>query len=60
MYNLIEYSGNYLKTLMLPLLIVLLVIVLHIKTPAAGNTKHVEIAVPLKHLSNFWRTFEYN
>ena len=45
---------------MLPLLIVLLVIVLHIKTPAAGNTKHVEIAVPLKHLSNFWRTFEYN
>ena len=28
------------------------------KTPAAGNTKNVEIAVPLKYLSNFWRTIE--
>ena len=28
------------------------------KTPAAGNTKNVEIAVSLKYLSNFWRTFE--
>ena len=28
------------------------------KTPAAGNTKDVEIIVPLKYLSNFWRTFE--
>ena len=28
------------------------------KTPAAGNTKDVEIAVPLKYLSNFWRTLE--
>ena len=27
-------------------------------TPAAGNTKDVEIAVPLKYLSNFWRTLE--
>ena len=27
------------------------------KTPAAGNTKDVEIIVPLKHLI-FWRTFE--
>ena len=26
------------------------------KTPAAGNTKEVETIVPLKHLSNFWRT----
>ena len=26
--------------------------------PANGNTKNVEIAVPLKHLSNFWRTLE--
>ena len=24
------------------------------KTPAAGNTKDVEIIVPLKYLSNFW------
>ena len=28
------------------------------KTPAADNTKHVEIVVPLKYLSNFWRTLE--
>ena len=28
------------------------------KTPVAGNTKNVEIAVPLKCLSNFWRTLE--
>ena len=25
-------------------------------TPAEGNTKDVEIIVPLKHLGNFWRT----
>ena len=28
------------------------------KTPAAGNTKNVAIIVPLKYLSNFWRTLE--
>ena len=28
------------------------------KTSAAGNTKNVKIAVPLKYLSNFWRTLE--
>ena len=28
------------------------------KTPAYGNTKDVEIIVPLKYLSNFWRTLE--
>ena len=28
------------------------------KTLAAGNTKYVEIIVPLKYLSNFWRTLE--
>ena len=27
-------------------------------TPAAGNTKDFEIIVPLKYLSNFWRTLE--
>ena len=27
-------------------------------TPTNGNTKDVEIIVPLKYLSNFWRTFE--
>ena len=28
------------------------------KTAADGNTKYVEILVPLKYLSNFWRTLE--
>ena len=28
------------------------------KTPAAGNTKDVEIIVPLKYLKFFWRTLE--
>ena len=28
------------------------------KTPADGNTKDVEMIVPLKYLSNFWRTLE--
>ena len=28
------------------------------KTPAADNTKDVEIIVPLKYLSNFWRTLK--
>ena len=28
------------------------------KTPADRNTKDVEIIVPLKHLSNFWRALE--
>ena len=28
------------------------------KTPAAGNEKDVEIMVPLKYLSNVWRTLE--
>ena len=27
-------------------------------SPAACNTKDVEIAVPSKYLSNFWRTLE--
>ena len=28
------------------------------KFPVAGNTKDVKIAVPLKYLSDFWRTLE--
>ena len=28
------------------------------RTPAAGNEKDVEIMVPLKYLSNFWRTLQ--
>ena len=27
-------------------------------TPAGGNTKDVKIVIPLKYLSNFWRTLE--
>ena len=44
MYNLIEYSDNYAKT----------------TGSRTGNnaTKDVEIMVPLKYLSNFWRTLE--
>ena len=29
-----------------------------VKTPDNGNTKDVEIIVPLKYLSNSWRTLE--
>ena len=57
MYKLIEYSGNYSKTSGWQYYkddpndnIT--------KTPAAGNAKDVEIIVPLKYLSNFWRTLE--
>ena len=28
------------------------------KTAADGNTKDIEIAVPSKHLSNFWRMLD--
>ena len=28
------------------------------KTPATGNTKDIKNSVPLKYLSNFWRTLE--
>ena len=28
------------------------------KNPAAGNEKYVQIMVPFKYLSNFWRTLE--
>ena len=72
MYNLIEYSDNFSKTseslrqyyrdnpndnitqsesFQFKLKIIR-------KTPATGNTKDVKIAVPLKYLSNFWRTLE--
>ena len=70
MYNLIEYSDNYSKTfgslwqyykddpndniadsksfkVKIPG-----------KPPDDGNTKDVEIIIPLKYLSNFWRTLE--
>ena len=71
-YNLLEYSDNYSKTsrslwqyykddpndnLTDPESFKSKVKIIG-NTPAAGNTKDVEIIVPLKYLSNFWRTLE--
>ena len=72
MYNMIEYSDNYSKTSgslwqcykddpndnILQSESSKSKIKLTGKTPAAGNTKAVEIIVPLKYLSNFWRTLQ--
>ena len=72
MYNLIEYSDNYSKTSgslrqyykddpsenITQSGSFKSKIKVTGKTPAAGNTKDVEIIVPLKYLSNFWRTLE--
>ena len=72
MYNLIEYSDNYSKTSgslwqhykddptgnITQSESFKSKIQITGKTPAAGNTKDVEIIVPLKYLSNFWRTLE--
>ena len=72
MHNLIEYSDNYLKTLrslwqyyrddpndnIKQSESFKFKIKIPVKTFAAGNTKDVEIIVPLKYLSNFWRTLE--
>ena len=72
MYNLIEYSGNYSKTSgslgkyyghgpndnLANSESFKSKIKITRKTPAAGNEKDVEIMVPLKYLSNFWRTLE--
>ena len=72
MYNLIEYSDNYSKTsgsswqyykddsndnLVRSESFKSKMKIMG-KTPAAGNTKDIEIIVPLKYLSNFWRTLE--
>ena len=68
MYNLIEYSDNYAKTsgslsqyyrdvLVNPRLFKSKIKITG-RTPAGGNEKDVEIMVPLKYLSNFWRTLE--
>ena len=72
MYNLIEYSDNYSKTsgslwqyykadpndnIADPKSFKSKVKITG-KTPDDGNTKYVEIIVPLKYLSNFWRTRE--
>ena len=72
MYNLIEYSDNYSKTSgslwqyykddpndnITQSESFKSKIKITGKTPAAGNTKDVEIIVPLKYLSNFWITLE--
>ena len=72
MYNLIEYNNNYFKTSGIlwqyyrddtnnnitesePFKYKIKITG---KTPADGNTKNVKVAVPLKYLSNFWRTLE--
>ena len=72
MYNLIEYSDKYSKTSgslwqyhkddpndnMVQFESFKSKIKITGKTPADGNTRDVEIMVPLKYLSNFWRTLE--
>ena len=72
LYNLIEYSDNYAKTTgslwqyfrdesdddIEDSESFKSKIKMTGKTPAAGNVKDVEIMIPLKSLSNFWRTLE--
>ena len=72
MYNLIEYSDNYSKTTvnlwqyyrdepndnLTDSESLKSKIKITGKTPDDGNTKDVEIIVPLKYLSDFWRTLE--
>ena len=72
MYNLIEYIDNYSKTSrslwqyykddpnddILQSEPFKSRIKITGKTPDLGNTKDVEIIVPLKYLNNFWRTLE--
>ena len=72
MYNLIEYSDNYSKTSgslwqyykddpndnLKDYKSFKSKVKITGNTPAAGNTKDVERIVPLKYLSNFWRTIE--
>ena len=72
MYNLIEYSDNYSKTSgslwqyykddpndnIIQSESFKYKIKITGKTPATGITKDVEIIVPLKYLSNFWRTLK--
>ena len=72
MYNLIKYSDNYSKTSgrlsqyyrdepndnLADSESFKSKIKIRGKTPAAGNEKDVEIMVPLKYLSNFWKILE--
>ena len=71
-YNLIEYSDNYSKTSgslwqyyrddpndnLVRSESLKSKMKITGKTPEDSNTKDVEIMVSLKHLRNFWRTFE--
>ena len=72
MYNLIEYSDNYSKTSgslwqyykddpndnITDSESFKFKVKITGKTPDDGNTKDFEIIVPLKYLSNFWKTLE--
>ena len=72
MYNLIEYSNNYSKTSgslwqyykdvpnnnLANSESFKFNVEITGKTPDDGNTKDVEIVMPLKYFSNFWRTLE--
>ena len=72
MYNLIEYSDNYSKTSgslwqyykddpnnnLTESKSFKSKVKITGNTPVDGNAKDVEITVPLKYLSNFWRTLE--
>ena len=72
MYNLIEYSDNYSRTSgslwqyykddpndnLTDSESIKSKVKITGNTPNNGNTKDVEIIVPLKYLSNFWRTLE--
>ena len=72
MYSLLEYNNNYSKTSgglwlyyigkssdqIVSSKSFISKIKITGKTPAAGNTKYSEIVVPLKNLSNIWRSFE--
>ena len=71
-YNLIEYSDNYSKTsgsfwqfykddsndTITQFELLKSKTKITGKNPGAGNTRDVEIIVPLKYLRNFWRTFK--
>ena len=72
MYSLIEYNNNYSKTCVslwqyykddsnnntMQSESFKFKIKITGTTPAAGNAKGVEIIVPLKYLSNFWKPLE--
>ena len=72
MYNLIKYSDNYSKTCgslwryykdepndnLANFESFKSKVKITGNTPADGNTKNVKIIIPLKYLSNFWRTLE--